>query len=39
MVPLNLHEAITSGKLTKGMTVMMMGHGAGASGGGFVFKF
>lgn len=38
MVPLNLHEAIISGKLRKGMTVMMMGHGAGASGGGFIFK-
>lgn len=39
MVPLNLHEAISSGKLKKGMTVMMIGHGAGASGGGFIFTF
>lgn len=39
MVPLNLHEAIISGKLQRGMTVMMMGHGAGASGGGFIFTF
>lgn len=39
MVPLNLHEAIISGKLQKGMMVMMMGHGAGASGGGFIFRF
>jgi 3-oxoacyl-[acyl-carrier-protein] synthase-3 len=39
MVPLNLHEAISSGKLQRGMTVMMMGHGAGASGGGFIFTY
>ncbi len=39
MVPLNLHEAISSGKLKKGMRVMVMGHGAGASGGGFIFTF
>jgi 3-oxoacyl-[acyl-carrier-protein] synthase III len=39
MVPLNLHEAVTSGVLRRGMTVMMMGHGAGASGGGFIFTF
>lgn len=39
MVPLNLNEAITSGALQRGMTVMMMGHGAGASGGGFIFTY
>lgn len=39
MVPLNLHEAISTGKLQRGMTVMMMGHGAGASGGGFIFRY
>jgi 3-oxoacyl-[acyl-carrier-protein] synthase-3 len=39
MVPLNLHEAIATGKLRRGMTVLMMGHGAGASGGGFVFTY
>lgn len=39
MVPLNLHEAISTGKLRKGMTVLMMGHGAGASGGGFIFTY
>jgi 3-oxoacyl-[acyl-carrier-protein] synthase-3 len=39
MVPLNLHEAISAGRLRKGMTVMMMGHGAGASGGGFIFTY
>jgi 3-oxoacyl-[acyl-carrier-protein] synthase-3 len=39
MVPLNLHDALSCGKLQKGMTVMMMGHGAGASGGGFIFKY
>jgi 3-oxoacyl-[acyl-carrier-protein] synthase III len=37
MSPLNLNEAIVSGVLRRGMTVMMMGHGAGASGGGFIF--
>ncbi|HEY5956047.1 MAG TPA: 3-oxoacyl-[acyl-carrier-protein] synthase III C-terminal domain-containing protein [Polyangiaceae bacterium] len=39
MAPLNLNEAIITGKLTRGMTVMMMGHGAGASGGGFIFEY
>lgn len=39
MVPLNLHEAIHTGKLQRGMTVMLMGHGAGASGGGFIFTY
>ncbi len=39
MVNLNLHEAIQAGKLKKGMTVMMMAHGAGASGGGFIFEY
>jgi 3-oxoacyl-[acyl-carrier-protein] synthase III len=39
MVPLNLNEAIVNGALRRGMTVLMMGHGAGASGGGFVFEY
>lgn len=39
MVPLNLNEAICTGALRRGMTVLMMGHGAGASGGGFIFKY
>lgn len=39
MVPLNLNEAIVTGALQRGMTVLMMGHGAGASGGGFVFEY
>jgi 3-oxoacyl-[acyl-carrier-protein] synthase-3 len=39
MAPLNLNEAITTGVLQRGMTVMMMGHGAGASGGGFIFTY
>lgn len=38
MAPLNLHEAYLTGAITPGMTVMMMGHGAGASGGGFIFE-
>lgn len=39
MAPLNLDEAIVTGALRRGMTVMMMGHGAGASGGGFIFTY
>jgi 3-oxoacyl-[acyl-carrier-protein] synthase-3 len=39
MAPLNLNEAVTTGALRRGMTVMMMGHGAGASGGGFIFTY
>ncbi len=39
MVPLNLHEAISTGKLKRGMRVLLMGHGAGASGGGFLFTY
>lgn len=39
MVPLNLNEAVESGKLKRGMTVMLMAHGAGASGGGFIFTY
>lgn len=39
MVPLNLNEAICSGALQRGMKVLMMGHGAGASGGGFIFEY
>jgi 3-oxoacyl-[acyl-carrier-protein] synthase-3 len=39
MSPLNLNEAIQTGALRRGMTVMMMGHGAGASGGGFIFTY
>jgi len=39
MVPLNLNEAIETGRLKKGMTVMLMAHGAGASGGGFIFEY
>ena len=39
MVPLNLDEAISTGKLQMGMTVLFMGHGAGASGGGFIFEY
>lgn len=39
MSPLNLNELITSGRLKRGMTVLMMAHGAGASGGGIIFKY
>jgi len=36
---INLHEMILTGKLKRGMTVLFMAHGAGASGGGFVFRY
>jgi 3-oxoacyl-[acyl-carrier-protein] synthase-3 len=39
MAPINLHEAIASGKLQRGMMTMMMAHGAGASGGGVIFEY
>ncbi|MCP4295835.1 MAG: ketoacyl-ACP synthase III, partial [Proteobacteria bacterium] len=39
MVPINLNEAVESGKLKRGMTVLLMAHGAGASGGGFIFTY
>lgn len=39
MVPLNLNEAIETGRLKRGMTVLMMAHGAGASGGGYIFTY
>jgi len=36
---INLHEMIESGKLKREMNVIFMAHGAGASGGGFVFRY
>ena len=36
---INLHEMIENGKLKRGMTVLFMAHGAGASGGGLIFKY
>jgi 3-oxoacyl-[acyl-carrier-protein] synthase III len=36
---INLHTMIESGRLQRGMTVLFMAHGAGASGGGVIFKF
>jgi 3-oxoacyl-[acyl-carrier-protein] synthase III len=39
MTPLNLNEAIEKGKLKRGMTLLMMAHGAGASGGGFILTY
>ena len=39
MVPLNLNEGIVTGAIQHGMRVLMMGHGAGASGGGFIFDY
>ncbi len=39
MVPINLHEAISTGRMHHGMKVLLMGHGAGASGGGFIFDY
>ncbi len=37
--PINLHEMIESGRLKRGMKVMLLAHGAGASGGGFIFRY
>ena len=37
--PINLHEMIQTGRLRRGMTVLFMAHGAGASGGGLVFRY
>ncbi len=39
MSPLILNELIITNKLKRGMTVMMMAHGAGSSGGGMIFKY
>lgn len=39
MSPLMLDELITSGRLQRGMMVMMMAHGAGASSGGCIFRY
>ncbi|WP_010250329.1 ketoacyl-ACP synthase III [Acetivibrio cellulolyticus] len=39
MSPLNLYELIETGRLKRGNIVMMHGHGAGASSGGFIFKY
>jgi 3-oxoacyl-[acyl-carrier-protein] synthase-3 len=36
---INLHEMIESGRLRRGMTVLFMAHGAGASGGGLIFRY
>jgi 3-oxoacyl-[acyl-carrier-protein] synthase-3 len=39
MSALNLHAMIESGRLQRGMTVLFEAHGAGASGGGLIFKY
>jgi 3-oxoacyl-[acyl-carrier-protein] synthase-3 len=39
MTPLILDELISSGKLKRGMKVLMMAHGAGSAGGGFIFEY
>jgi len=39
MSMINLHEMIEAGRLQRGMTVMFMAHGAGASGGGLLFRY
>lgn len=39
MSPLMLDELISSGRLQRGMLVMMMAHGAGASSGGCIFRY
>lgn len=37
--PSNLHEMIETGRLQRGMLVLFMAHGAGASGGGLIFEY
>jgi len=37
--PSNLHEMIETGRLQRGMIVLFMAHGAGASGGGLIFRY
>lgn len=37
--PINLHEMIETGRLQRGMKVLFQAHGAGASGGGFIFIY
>ena len=39
MSPLILNELIRSGRLKRGMRVMMMAHGAGSSAGGAIFTY
>lgn len=39
MSPINFYQMIESGRLQRGQTVLFMAHGAGASGGGFIFKY
>ena len=39
MSPLILNELIESGRLKRGMKVMMMAHGAGSSAGGMIFVY
>ena len=39
MSPMILNELIETGRLQREMTVLMMAHGAGASGGGFIFTY
>ncbi len=39
LAPVNLNEMIETGRLQRGMTVMFLAHGAGASGGGFIFTY
>ena len=36
---INLNELIDTGRLKRGMKVMFMAHGAGASGGGLIFEY
>jgi len=39
MTPINFHEMISTNKIKRGNTVLMMAHGAGASGGGLIFQY
>jgi 3-oxoacyl-[acyl-carrier-protein] synthase-3 len=37
--PVNFHSMVESGRVKRGMTVLFMAHGAGASGGGLIFRY
>ncbi len=37
--PVNFHQMIEAGRVRRGMLVLFMAHGAGASGGGLIFRY
>jgi len=38
MLPLLIDHGFCSGKIQKGMNIMMISHGEGFSGGGLIYK-